>query len=98
MPTSFKIAIIDPFLSDLMFSTFIKYGDKLMCSLLYKELNDIPKVKEDYLIFTQLHKKFISKKDEYKFNLPKETILKEKNYNLLDLPKGNKLSIALVGT
>lgn len=99
MSSSYKISILDPFLSDLMFTTFIKYGDKIMCSLLYKELNEIPSVKEDYLIFTQLHKKFINKKEEFKFTLPKETILKEKNYNLFNLPKGNKnkIYIALVG-
>ena len=96
MNSSYKISIIDQFLSDLMFTTFIKYGDKQMCSLLYKELNDIPCVKEDYLTFTQLHKKFINKKDEFKFTLPKETVLKEKNYNLFNLPKGNKMNIALV--
>ena len=99
MSSSYKISIIDPFLSDLMFTTFIKYGDKQMCSLLYKELNEIPCVKEDYLTFTQLHKKFMNKKEEFKFTLPKETILKEKNYNLFNLPKGskNKMYIALVG-
>ena len=96
MVTSYKISIIDQFLSDLMFTTFIKYGDKQMCSLLYKELNDIPCVKEDYLTFTQLHKKFINKKEEFKFTLPKETILKERNYNLFNLPKGNKMTIAFV--
>ena len=96
MSSPYKISIIDQFLSDLMFTTFIKYGDKQMCSLLYRELNDIPCVKEDYLIFTQLHKKFINKKEEFKFTLPKEAILKEKNYNIYNLPKGNKMSIALV--
>ena len=96
MSTPYKISIIDQFLSDLMFETFIKYGDKQMCSLLYKELNDIPCVKEDYLIFTQLHKKFINKKEEFQFSLPKETLLKEKNYNIYNLPKGNRMNIALV--
>ena len=96
MNLPYKISIIDPFLSDLMFTTFIKYGDKQMCSLLYKELNDIPCIKEDYLTFTQLHKKFIDKKEEFKFTLPKETILKEKNYNLFNLPKGYKMKISLV--
>ena len=96
MSLPYKISIIDPFLSDLMFTTFIKYGDKQMCSLLYKELNDIPCIKEDYLTFTQLHKKFIDKKEEFKFTLPKETILKEKNYNLFNLPKGYKMKISLV--
>ena len=73
-----------------MISTFIKYGDKNMCSLLYKELLVIPCVKDNYLIFTQLHKKFINRKDEFKFSLPKETILKERNYNLFDSQE-NKL-------
>jgi len=84
-----KISIIDPFISNLLFTTFIKYGDKQMCSLLYKELYNLPSVKEDYLIFTQLHKKFVNKKEEFKFSLPKEAILKERNYNLFGL-MGNK--------
>ena len=98
MSLTYKISIIDPYLSDLMFTTFIKYGDKQMCSLLYKELNDITCIKEDYLTFTQLHKKFVNKKEEFEFTFPKETILKEKNYNIFNLPKGNKMSIALVST
>ena len=97
LPVSEKKSLIDSFLADVMFNTYIKYGTKQMCSLLYKELNEIPCVKEDYLTFTQLHKKFINKKDEFNFKLPKETILKEKNYNLFNLPKGNKMYIALVG-
>lgn len=97
MTIPYRIFIFDHFFIYLMFSTFIEYGDKLMCSLLYKELGDIPCVKEDYLTFTQLHKKFMSKKDEFKFTLPKKTLLKERNFNLYDLPKGNKISIDIVG-
>ena len=96
MSTSYKITIIDPFLSDLMFTTFIDYGDKQMCSLLYKELNDIPTVKEDYLIFTKLHKKFINKKEEFKLSLPKDIILKEKNFNIFNLPNNDVLEIILI--
>ena len=48
-----------------------KYGDKEMCSLIYKELNDIPCVKDDYLIFDNLHKKFMNKKGEFENSLPK---------------------------
>ena len=96
MTPSNKISIIDSFLSDLLFSTFIKYGDKEMCSLLYKELNDIPCVKDDYLIFTHLHEKFMNKKDEFDLDLPKEYYLKEKNYNIYNLPKGNKMEIVLI--
>jgi hypothetical protein len=61
----FKNNLIDPFLSDLLFSTFIKYGDRQMCSLLYKELNDCMNIREDYIIFMKLHKKFFYNKDEY---------------------------------
>ena len=93
---SVKISIFDSFLSDLMFNTFIKYGDKEMCSLIYKELNDIPCVKDDYLIFANLHKKFMKKKGEFEKCLPKEYYLKKKKYNLYDLPKSNEMKIILV--
>ena len=98
MTIPYKTLIFDHFFTYLMFSTFIEYGDKLMCSLIYKELGDIACVKEDYLIFTQLHKKFMSKKEGFKFTLPKKTVLKERNFNLYNLPKGNKITIAIVGT
>ena len=90
-----KKSIIDSFLANVMFTTFIKYGDKNMCSLLYKELLVIPCVKDNYLIFTQLHKKFINRKDEFKLPLPKETILKERNYNLFDSQE-NKLCMKII--
>ena len=93
---SAKISIFDSFLSDLMFNTFIKYGDKEMCSLIYKELNDIPCVKDDYLIFDNLHKKFMNKKGEFENSLPKEYYLKKKNYNLYNLPQTNKMKIILI--
>ena len=96
MSMPYKVCIIDPFISELMFTTFIEYGDKQMCSLLYKELNDIPNVKEDYLTFTQLHKKFINKKEEFKLSLPKEIILKEKNFNLFNIPNNEKMKIILI--
>ena len=98
MVTPYKILIFDHFFTHLMFSTFIEYGDKLMCSLIYKELSDIPCVKEDYLTFTQLHKKFMSKKEEFKFTLPKNTLLKERNFNLYNLPKGNKMTLNIMAT
>ena len=90
-----KKSIVDSFLANLMFTTFIKYGDKNMCSLLYKELSIIPCVREDYLIFTQLHKKFINRKEEFKLSLPKETLLKERNYNILGT-QDNKLGMKLI--
>ena len=92
-----KTSLIDPFLSEVMFNTFIKYGDKEMCSLLYKELNDVPCVKDDYLIFINLHKKFMNKKGEFETCLPKEFYLKEKNYNFYNLPNENKMRIILIG-
>jgi hypothetical protein len=90
----YKITIIDQFLSDLMFSTFIEYGDKTMCSLLYKELNNISCVKEDYLTFTNLHKKFVDKKEEFKFTITKEGTTKERDYSIFD-SKGKRLVILL---
>jgi hypothetical protein len=90
----YKITIIDQFLSDLMFRTFIEYGDKTMCSLLYKELNNISCVKEDYLTFTNLHKKFVDKKEEFKFTITKEGTAKERDYSIFDA-KGKKLEIHL---
>jgi hypothetical protein len=39
----------------------------------------------------------MSKKDEFKFTLPKKTLLKERNFNLYDLEKGNKITIDIVG-
>ena len=91
-----KIKNLDPFLSDLLFNTLIKYGDKEMCSLLYKELSEVPNVGEDYLIFLQLHSKFIQKSNEFKIVLPKLTTLKERNYNILNLPTGKKLGLVLI--
>ena len=95
--TSAKISIMDSFLSDLMFNTFIKYGDKEMCSLIYKELSDIPCVKDDYLIFDNLNKKFMNKKGEFENRLPKDYYLKAKKYNLYNLPKENQMQIILIG-
>ena len=94
---SAKISIMDSFLSDLMFNTFINYGDKEMCSLIYKELNDIPCVKDDYLIFDNLHKKFMNQKGEFEDSLPKEYYLKQKKYNLYNLPRNNEMKIVLIG-
>ena len=91
-----KIKNLDPFLSDLLFNTIIKYGDKEMVSLLYKELNEVPCVGEDYLIFLQLISKFIRKNDVFKISLPKLTTLKERNYNILNLRSGTKLGIVLI--
>lgn len=95
MPITKKI-INEPFLTDLMFTTFIKYGDKQMCSLLYKEFNNISSVKEDYLTFIKLHKKFRDNKEEFKLTFPKETNLKERNYNIFGVPKGKKMDIPLI--
>jgi len=94
----YKLTVIDPFISNLLITTFIKYGDKQMCSLLYKELYNLPSVKNDYLIFTQFHKKFINKKEEFKFSLPKEAILKERNYNLFGLKEKKPLTKILLVT
>ena len=93
---SSKNNLIDPFLSDVLFSTFIKYGDKQMCSLLYKELNECSYIREDYIIFMKLHKKFFYNKDEYEKTFPKNNILKERNYNIFNLPKDNKMEIVLI--
>ena len=93
---SFKNNLIDPFLSDLLFSTFIKYGDKQMCSLLYKELNDCINIREDYIIFMKLHKKFFYNKDQYEETFPKNNVLKERNYNIFNLPQDNKMEIVLI--
>ena len=88
--------LIDPFLADVIFSTFIKYGDKRMCSLLYKELNDCIYVKEDYIIFMKLHKKFMYNKEEFEKKFPKDTYLKERNYNIFNLPNNKKMEIVLI--
>ena len=93
---SVKISIFDSFLSDVMFNTFIQYGDKEMCSLIYKELIDIPCVRDDYLIFANLHKKFMNKKGEFEISLPKEYYLKEKKYNLYNLPSECIMKIVLI--
>ena len=93
----YKITIIDQFLSDLMITTFIEYGDKLMCSLLYKELNNMRCVKEDYLTFTNMHKKFVDKKEEFKFSLTKEGEMKEKNYDIFNIvTKEKKMKLILI--
>ena len=89
-------SIIDPFLADLIFSTFVKYGDKQMCSLLYKELNECINVKEDYLIFMRLHKKFLSNRNEYEKIFPKNMFFKERNYNIFNLPNDKKMEIVLI--
>ena len=91
-----KNSIIDPFLSDLIFSTFVKYGDKQMCSLLYKELNECINVKEDYLIFMRLHKKFSINRNEYEKIFPKNIFFKERNYNIFNLPNNKKMEIVLI--
>ena len=88
--------LIDPYLSDLIFSTFVTYGDKQMCSLIYKELSECINVKEDYLTFMKLHKKFITDKNEFEKILPKNTFLKERNYNIFNLPKNKKMEIVLI--
>ena len=93
---SSRNALIDPYLSDLIFSTFITYGDKQMCSLIYKELNECINVKEDYLTFMKLHKKFVEDKNEFEKIFPKNTILKERNYNIFNLPNNKKMEIVLV--
>ena len=88
--------LIDPFLSDLIFSTFVNYGDKQMCSLIYKELSESNNVKEDYITFMKLHKKFIKNKYEYEKIFPKDTSLKERNYNIFNLPNNKKMEIVLI--
>ena len=92
----FRNTLIDPFLSDLIFSTFTKYGDKQMCSLLYKELSECIYVKEDYLTFMKLHKKFMTNVDEFEKTYPKNTILKERNYNIFHIPNNRKMDIVLI--
>jgi len=89
-------SLIDPFLVDLIFSTFIKYGDKQMCSLLYKELNECVNVKEDYITFMKLHKKFLRNKYEYEKIFPKNAFLKERNYNIFNLPSNKRMEIVLI--
>ena len=91
-----KSNLIEPFLADVIFSTFIKYGDKQMCSLLYKELSDCIYVKEDYIIFMKLHKKFMYNKDEFEKTFPRNTSLKERNYNIFNLPNNKKMEIVLI--
>ena len=91
-----KNTIIDPFLSEIIFSTFTKYGDKQMCSLIYKELYEFTYIKEDYITFMKLHKKFINDKNEYEKVFPKNTFLKKRNYNIFNLPKNTKMEIVLI--
>ena len=93
---SSKNIIIDPFLSDVLFSTFGKYGDKQMCSLLYKELSECINVRDDYITFMKLHKKFYYNKDECEKSFSKNTILKERNYNIFNLKENNKMEIVLI--
>ena len=88
--------LIDPFISDLIFTTFVKYGDKQMCSLLYKELSECINVKEDYLTFMKLHKKFLNNKYVFEKTYPKHSFLKERNYNIFNLPNNKKMEIVLI--
>jgi hypothetical protein len=54
-------------------------------------------VKDDYLIFDNLNKKFMNKKGEFENRLPKDYYLKAKKYNLYNLPKENQMQIILIG-
>ena len=93
--TNSKNTILDPYLCDLIFSTFISEGDKQMCSLLYKELNESIYLKNDYLTFIKLHQKFLNNDNNFEKSFTKTAHLKPRNYNIFNLPKGKKYEIVL---
>jgi len=44
----------------------------------------------------KLHKKFFYNKDQYEETFPKNNVLKERNYNIFNLPQDNKMEIVLI--